>query len=44
MLIRIRRRDKALDRQQAIGYKGITTPSTRNPKAYYAGRKPKLRA
>jgi hypothetical protein len=30
-------------RQQAIEYKGITTPSARNPKAYYPDRKPELR-
>jgi len=43
MPIRIRRHDKPLNRQQAIEYKGITTPSARNPKACYADRKPILR-
>ena len=30
-------------RQQAIEYKGITTPSARNPKACHTDRKPELR-
>ena len=30
-------------RQQSIEYKGITTPSARNPKACHTDRKPELR-
>lgn len=32
MPVRIRRRDKPLDRLQAIEYKGVNAPSTRNPR------------
>ena len=38
--IRIRCRDKPLDRQQAIGYKGVNTPSAGNPKACCTDRNP----
>lgn len=35
MPIRIRCRNKPLDRQKTIGYKGINNPSESNPKARY---------
>ncbi len=43
MPIRIKCRDKPLDRQHAIEYKGVNAPSARNPKARYTDRKSKLR-
>jgi endo-1,4-beta-mannosidase len=43
MPIRIRYCDKPLDSQQAIGYKGVNTPSAGNPKACYTDRKPERR-
>jgi hypothetical protein len=43
MPIRISRRDKPLDRQQAIEYNGVNAPSASNPMACYTARKPDLR-
>ena len=43
MPIRIRFRDKPLDRQEGIGYKGVNTPSARNHAACYTDRKLELR-
>ncbi|MCX5999369.1 MAG: hypothetical protein NTU41_07185 [Chloroflexi bacterium] len=43
MPIRIRCPDRPLERQQAIGYKGVDPPSARRPTASYADGKPELR-
>jgi len=42
-VVEMRSRDKPLDRQQAIQYKGVNVSSTRSPTAHYTGSKPELR-
>jgi len=43
MLVRIRCRDRPLDRPQTIGYKGVNTPSVKDPAACFTGGNAELR-